>query len=458
MGTTVVSFWRVTMKLTYELVWLHSRIFVFALAPALLVSHAARADDVSISVSVAPKNIRSNNVTEKSDLFKSLGQPAFRDALTVLKRPKDQGPPEPPLFPDGSSVVYGYGYQTSGNAIIPYGAEFEFERRTGTRVALVGEFGCNGDLNCIDPSFPAMRIGVCNIGSVPLSVRQVVVKVQKSERDLAPRFGVSYSPGFNDLLTELGGISLANESSSAVKSARLDFDLSCSTPDIQTSAAAAPSHVYQFSQEAKIASPPADSPPDIVDPFKGKEVGRIYPATRSDGERMEFDFWQELAKIVPDIAHLLQQYYDQFPNLSNADLQPRVGALYVGSRCKPYLVGRLTGTYAGPGGSATPFASAVLTKVNVGFSGGGADSAFSVNLGRANLNATGSNYQVVVAANRTIPSGQEVSFAVDLTADESSIHDLAFQIVADRGTFQSEAYQARIFVPWSSVLWGRMPH
>jgi hypothetical protein len=221
-----------------------------------------KADDVNISVSVAQKNISSYDITEKSDIFRSLGLPAFRDALTVLRRPKDQGPLDRSdlLFPDGSSVVYGYGYRISGNAIIPYGAEFEFEKRYGTPVALVGVYGCDGiDLNCIEPSFPAMRIGVRNTGYSGILVRQIAVKVQKSERDLIPRFGVSYSGGV-DIGNISGGITLVNESRAALKSARLDFDLTCSPPDITASYFLNPLHVYQFSQSTKIVIDYSDPP------------------------------------------------------------------------------------------------------------------------------------------------------------------------------------------------------
>ncbi len=417
----------------------------------------AHAEDIAVSVSVAGKNIRSNYATEKSEMFKSLGLPAFRDGLTVLRRPKGQTP-EPPLFPDGSSVVYGYGYRLSGSAIIPYGAEFEFEHQTGMRVALVGEFGCQGDLNCIEPSFPAMRIAVRNTTSRQVAVRQIVVKVQKSERDLMPRFGVGYSPGIDDLLTESGGITLANESRSPVKSAHLDYDLACSAPDITKSAVADASHAYSFYQDAQIVPPlPPDSlgPPDPSNPFKGVEIGRINPAVAGAAEWIAFDFWQELAKFVPDIANVMRRYEDDRINGDSIETAKRTSSLYQQSRCKPYVVGRLTGTYTGPAGVAAPFVSAVLTRVNVGISGGGADSQFNVNLGRANLNAAGANYQIVLPAGRTIPSGQEASFAVDLTADESSFHDLTFQIVADTGTLQSQPYRAQIFVPLSSVLWGR---
>jgi hypothetical protein len=165
---------------------------------------------------------------------------------------------------------------------------------------------------------------------------------------------------------------------------------------------------------------------------------------------LNFVFWQELAKIIPDIANVMRQYEDN--RIEQDDAQDRIDSLYARSRCKPYLVGRLSGTYAGANGVLKSFVSAVLTKLNVGTCCGGADSEFSVNLGRANLNASGGNYQVVLQAGRTILPGQEVSFAVDLTVSESSIHDLIFQVVTDSGTFQSLPYQVRVFIPWSSVI------
>ena len=66
-----------------------SKILVAALIP-VFASAQARADDIDLAVSVAPKNIRSGNVTEKSRFFRSIGLPAFADALTVVSARGDR--------------------------------------------------------------------------------------------------------------------------------------------------------------------------------------------------------------------------------------------------------------------------------------------------------------------------------------------------------------------------------
>jgi hypothetical protein len=422
---------------------------------AILVSAAAKANDIDFTILVAPKNIRANNTTEKSSFFRSLGLTAFRDALTVLRRPKDgMVNPGDWLFPDGSSVVYGYGYRISNNTITPYGAEFEFENRTGFPLALVGYYACEGDLNCVEPSFPAMRFAVRNNGLRPLTVRQILVKVQKSEPNLVPRFGISFSPGLDDIFNNSGEIFLYNDSKSTVTSARLEFDLACELPDIASHPITQSSHTYKYmlNATAKLTGI-AGADTDESNPFKGAEVGSITRASPNDPQVITFVFWQELAKVIPDIANVMRDYYNDRAN--EAEVTKRISDLYRAGSCKPYVVGRLSGTYAGPGGAAFPFATAILTKVNVSPCCGGADSKFHINAGRANLRSSGANYQLPIAVNRTIPPGQEASVALDLTVDESSNHQMIFQAVTDQGTVDSGPYQARLFVPWSSILYGR---
>jgi hypothetical protein len=409
---------------------------------AVLASGPTKADDIDLTVSVAPKNIRSNNLTEKSGFFRSVGLPAFRDALTVVFRPPGVvASPGDVLFPDGSSVRYGYGYRISENAIIPFGAEFEYERRTGHPPALVGVYSCGADLNCIEPSFPAMRIAVRNNSTRPLTVQQILVNVQKSERDPAPRFGVSFSPG-TDLFNPSGGVSFANESRSPVTSARLDFDLKCGLPDI--------------------GSLPADGPlpftlntgggnPNARDPFTGPESGTVSAPSAAYPQFIRFVLWQELARVVPNIAGAVRAAGRSM----TTDAVNQISGLYRQGSCKPYLMGRLSGTYTGANGAPVPFAAPVLTKVNVGLCCGGADSNFEVPAGRANLRSSGANYQLPIAVGRTIPPGQQAEIAFDLTVDESSIHALSFQAVTDRGTAGGKPYQARLFVPWSAVLYGQ---
>jgi hypothetical protein len=403
----------------------------------------AKAEDVDLTVSVAPKNIRFNNVTEKSSFFRSLGLPAFRDALTVVFRPRDTVVTTGDLlFPDGSSVRYGYGYRIADNTIVPYGAEFEYERRTGRPLALVGEYGCSADLNCIDPSFPAMRVAVRNNGQRPLTLRQILVNVQKSERDLAPRFGVSFSPG-TDLLNPSGGIDLTNESRSPATSARLEFDLKCAAPDIASLPMDGP---LPFSLTGRTGD--LDQ---AGNPFVGAESGIMSAASAADPQVIRFVFWQELARVIPNIAGVVRGNL----NSDTPEVANQISTLYRQSSCKPYLVGRLSGTYSGANGAAAPFSTMVVTKVNAGLCCGGADSDFQIPAGRANLRSSGTNYQLPIPVNRSIPPGQEATIAFDLTVDESSIHELSFQAVTDRGNVESKPYRARLFVPWSTILYGR---
>jgi hypothetical protein len=430
-------------RIDWQLCPLLARVF---LGVAILVLAAAqtKADDVDLTVSVAPKNIRANNVTEKSSFFRSLGLPAFRDALSVVFRPRDAVvTPGDLLFPDGSSVRYGYGYRIAENAIIPYGAEFEYERRTGRPLALVGVYGCSGDLNCIDPSFPAMRVAVRNNGQRPLTVRQILVNVQKSERDLAPRFGVSFSPGIDDLLNPSGAIDLTNESRSPATGARLEFDLKCAAPDIAGLPMDGP---LPFTLTARPGD--LDNPGN---PFAGAESGIMSATTAGYPQLIRFVFWHELSRIVPGIANVVRSTGESV----TPDIMSRIRTLYGQSNCKPYLMGRLSGTYAGPNGAPVPFTSAVVTKVNAGKCCGGADSDFQIAAGRANLRSSGANYQLPIAVNRSILPGQEAMVTFDLTVDESSIHELSFQAVTDRGNVDSRPYRARLFVPWSSILFGR---
>jgi hypothetical protein len=303
----------------------------------------------------------------------------------------------------------------------------------------VGVYSCSADLNCIDPSFPAMRVGIRNNGPRPLTVQQVLVNAQKSERDLAPRFGVSFSPG-TDLFNPSGGITMWNESRSPVTAARLEFDLKCAPPDVGSLAMDAR---LPFTINSGTRNPSGD-------PFAGPEGAASAPSAAYP-QFIRFVFWQELARVVPDLANAVRANSKSM----TSEAVSRVTALYQQGNCKPYLMGRLSGTYAGANGEPVPFATAVITKVNAGLCCGGADSNFDIPTGRANLRSSGANYQLPIAVGRSIPPGQQAEIAFDLTVDESSIHELSFQAVTDRGNVGSQAYRARLYVPWSVVLKGR---
>jgi len=411
---------------------------IFLAAALLAASGPTRADEIDVTVSVAPKNIRLNNQTERSGFFRSVGLPAFRDAFTVVSRPPGNVNPSD-LFPDGSSVRYGYGYRISENAIIPFGAEFEYERRTGHAPALVAVYGCGQDLNCIEPSFPAMRVAVRNNSARPVTVQQILVNVQKSERDLVPRFGVSFSPG-TDLFNPSGAISLANESRSPVTAARLDFDLKCALPDIASLPMNGP---LPFTLSTGTGNPNGD-------PFAGGS-GVVSAPSAAYPQFIRFVFWPDLARVIPEIAGAVRATGKSMTSESIS----RITGLYRQGSCKPYLMGRLSGSYTGANGAGVPFVTPVLTKVNVGLCCGGADSNFDVQAGRANLRSSGANYQLPIAVGRSVPPGEQAEIAFDLTVDESSVHELSFQAVTDRGNVGGKAYQARLYVPWSAVLYGQ---
>ena len=318
---------------------------------------------------------------------------------------------------------------------------------------MVGVDTC--DLDCVKPSFPAMRVAVRNNSQWPITVKEILVLVQKSERDQAPRLDVSFSPGTEDISNPSGGIILHNESRLRVTSARLDFDIKCALPDIASYPTDGSSQSFSLSLEAKVEPPVDPDKPDTQDndnPFVGDEVGSISGSQLDDPQSIFFQFWQELSKVIPDIASVVRSHYGNAAESDEVKLLQRVDGLYKRSACKPYIVGRLSGTYAGPDNGFTSFETAVLTKVNVGICCGGASSDFDIPAGRANLRSAGANYQLSIPVGRTIRPGQAASIAFELTVDESSIHELTFQAVTDRGTADSKPYQARLYVPWSAIL------
>jgi hypothetical protein len=425
---------------------------------ALLSCTIAAAEDVAISISVAPKDIGKRNTPELNNLFRSLRLPAFESATT------------------GGKIKH-YGYRISENAIIPYGAEFEFERVTGHPVALPGHSRCLTDIRCDAPSSPAIQVGIRNKSPGPLAVARVIVQVKSSKPNAAPRFGVSF-----DDKKSSGSITLTNESRSDVASATLRYDVKCSSPDVASVKIEDAARTYPFAIDAKVEPPFDPNSTTVRDPVATSEANPLDESPNGvvSGGSIEFTFWRDLAKVVPDIAKLMRRYFDAekspAPNDPDGlvdmdelekvakDTARRIKVLYERG-CKPYLAGVLTGTYVDPSGKTLPFSSVVVTKLNVYppeyemikttsivFSSTSPEAPLPR---RANLRSEGSDYQIVVEVGRTVPPGQQISVPIDLIASETSDHELSFQAVTDKGPVASPQYLTRVFVPWTAVLAGQ---